>query len=961
MRLMKCVLAVWMACLSTSSFAQGVQTGTLRGTVQDQQGLPVAGAVISISSPALQASRSATTENDGLYAFRALPPGDYAVRIERPSFEATTVTVTVPLGLDVERNVTLNVAGTQQVVQVVADAPALAATIVGMNIRHNDVEALAMSRTLPGIAELSPGLTSVTPNRDQVSINGALSFDSIFMINGVDVNDNLLGAAQSLFVEDAIAEVQTLTAGIPAEYGRFSGGVVNAITRSGGNLFSGGFRLNLTNPTWSTETPFEVTRGVTHVDNLNKSYEGTLGGPIATNRLWFFSAMRWEDLVTAQAFPQTGIANTQTDKNRRGEIKLTASVASNTTVQGGYLNNNTEYQNRPSIPSFSIDPATIADASVPNWYSFVNYRGVLDSNTLAEAQFSRRKWTRVAGGTNTSLVESPFLALSVPAQYNAPYFDAADPEGRNNVQLTANLTRMMRGQSGRHEVKGGTEWFRSQRTGGGSQSATNAVFHADYLTNDDGLPLYDTSGRLIPMFVPGETLVENYLPQRNVVLNVDTFSLYGQDHWTISPRLSADLGVRFEHVGTDATGGIVGIKTSTIVPRLAAAYDVSGAGKYVAHISYAHYAGRYDEAQVGLNTNVGNADETFAIYTGPAGQGRNFAQGFNLSRYQTVAGYFPTANVSIAPGTTSPLTKEFSAAFGAELSRGYVEATYVLRRTSNLIEDFIDISNGVTNVVKGGVDFGTFTNVVIANSDVASRAYQGMLFQGRYNLRRNWSLNGHYTLMVENDGNYQGESANMPGQTSIIGDYSAAFTAARNFPTGRLQNFQRHKLRLWSIYSIDGGRTGDVSFSGLWRVNSGLVYSLAALGQPLTAIQESRIANYPDSPANGQPIFFGDLGSETFKGYGVLDATVTYGVPVFRSLRPWIKLDVFNLFDNNKQIAWNTTVVPDPTSPRDSLGLPTGYRQGAAFGTATSNAQFPASLPGVTGGRTLRLAFGFRF
>ena len=80
-------------------------------------------------------------------------------------------------------------------------------------------------------------------------INGAFAFDNIFMVNGVDVNDNLFAQPQNLFIEDAIEETQVLTSGISAEYGRFTGGVVNAITKSGGNTFSGSGRVNFLNPT----------------------------------------------------------------------------------------------------------------------------------------------------------------------------------------------------------------------------------------------------------------------------------------------------------------------------------------------------------------------------------------------------------------------------------------------------------------------------------------------------------------------------------------------------------------------------------------------------------------------------------------------------------------------------------------------------------------------------------------
>ena len=97
-----------------------------------------------------------------------------------------------------------------------------------------------------------------------------------------------------------------------------------------------------------------------------------------------------------------------------------------------------------------------------------------------------------------------------------------------------------------------------------------------------------------------------------------------------------------------------------------------------------------------------------------------------------------------------------------------------------------------------------------------------------------------------------------------------------------------------------------------------------------------------------------------------------YNIPVFRTLRPWVKFDVYNLFNNQKLIAWNTTVSQDPASPKDSLGYATGYIKGATFGTATGNTvtnlnvttinAYPVAFSGaVAGGRTFQVAVGFRF
>ena len=145
-------------------------------------------------------------------------------------------------------------------------------------------------------------------------------------------------------------------------------------------------------------------------------------------------------------------------------------------------------------------------------------------------------------------------------------------------------------------------------------------------------------------------------------------------------------------------------------------------------------------------------------------------------------------------------------------------------------------------------------------------------------------------------------------------------------------------------------------------MNSGLTYSLRSTGVDLTAIQLANLAAYPDAPSS-QTVYFGDRGSQQFDGYGLLDFSVNYNVPVFRSVRPWVKFDVYNLFNNQKLTSWNTTVNPDDNSPTDALGIPTGYTKGSRFGKATSNNNFPVPYLGFanTGGRTFLVAVGVRF
>jgi len=188
----------------------------------------------------------------------------------------------------------------------------------------------------------------------------------------------------------------------------------------------------------------------------------------------------------------------------------------------------------------------------------------------------------------------------------------------------------------------------------------------------------------------------------------------------------------------------------------------------VFHVTYGWYSGRYNDTQVGSNSAVGNPALTIGVYNGPEGQGREFAPGFDPANYDIVFGSFPTANVFMESGLSSPVTKEFTASAGTRLgANGSAQVTYVMRHMDNFIEDFIDIANGTTHVVQNGTDFGTFTNIQYRNSNVPKRDYQAMVFQADYRLKPTWQIAGSYTLQFVNDGTFEGEAQNQPGISSF--------------------------------------------------------------------------------------------------------------------------------------------------------------------------------------------------
>jgi hypothetical protein len=944
------------------AFAQGTQSGTLTGTVKSPDRQPVPGVTVSIKSPALLGTRTAVTDVNGGYIFKALPPGSYKISYELTGFATIEKSVTLALASTVPVDVTMTVANVQENVIVTAEAPTpLTTTQVGANYKQDMIDSLAIGRNIAAITALAPGLIDAnTPNANQFKIAGNFAYDNVFLIDGVDVNDNLFGTASPLFVEDAIDETQVLTSGISAEYGRFGGGVINSVTKRGGNQFSGSFRVNFSNPSWRDATPFEQQQGIKRQDDLSKFYEATLGGPLIKDRLWFFAAGRKENSATQLTLPESGLPFTQTRDQKRGEIKLSGAITPNHTVTATYTKVSDSIFRTP----FAVDIDPIHDAylaSQPLDLFVANYNGVLRPNLFVEVQFSKKTFEFLnSGGTSTNIIDSPYLAQSAFLAYNAPYFDATDPEQRNNRQIAGSLSYFLSTQTlGKHDIKVGFENYRSEHTGGNSQSSTNYVFYTDYLTDAAGKPVFDSNGYVVPVFTPGVSQLQNWQAVRGAVSFLTTNTAYLNDKWTLNNHWGFNLGVRAEQEKSEATGNIKSVSASRVVPRLGASFDVKGDGKFKLDATYSLYAGKLNETQFTNNTNVGNPNAIYYLYTGPAGQGRAFGPGIDPANYsQVIGGVFPTANVKYDPNIKTPVTHEYTAAAGMELGKGgYLKGIYTYRRVHDFVQKFVTTTNGFTDVVVNGIDFGTFTNQLWANDDTGLREYSALQFQAGYRPTSHWNLQGHYTLMLKDDGNQEGEAANQPGAPSVFsGYYPELFNETRNFPIGHLLGFQKHRVRAWTTYDLGLGKAGDVNLGLLYRFDSGTAFSLRQAGAALTSVQKAIGAGlYPDLPTSQTIYFSPGRGSMFFEDAHLFDFSLTYGVPIYKSAKPWVKFEIRNLFDATPLISPSISGVRgDPNSPKDALGLPTGYTVGGTFfkGTATSAYPFP---------REYFVSIGFRF
>ncbi len=237
------ILAVLVGLVALPLLAQ-VPTGNITGHVTDgKDALP--GVTVTVTSPNLQGSRTAVTTASGDYIIRFLPPGDYRVRFELQGFQTLDTTIKISAAQDARLDAAMPQAKVAEEVTVTGSYETISATATASTTFESKLmNSLPVARDVGSYVSLTPGTANTGPNGATV-IGGAMSFESLYMVNGVQVQDNIRLTALPLYIEDSIQESTTSISNVSAEYGRFSGGVVNTLTKSGGNEFHASLRLNL--------------------------------------------------------------------------------------------------------------------------------------------------------------------------------------------------------------------------------------------------------------------------------------------------------------------------------------------------------------------------------------------------------------------------------------------------------------------------------------------------------------------------------------------------------------------------------------------------------------------------------------------------------------------------------------------------------------------------------------------
>ncbi|HEY3383131.1 MAG TPA: TonB-dependent receptor [Vicinamibacterales bacterium] len=964
------ILVLTFMALAGTVCAQGNPTGTISGHVVDPDSLALPGVTVTVASPVLQGVRTTVTSANGDYIIPFLPSGDYTVTFELQGFSTVKQAVSLKMADTLPVNAKLGLASVTEVVNVTAATSETAPTAtVATTLKASTVEALPLGRSLDSATLFSPAATNNGPGGN-IMISGALSYDNLNLVNGVNINETQRQQARTLFIEDAIQETKVSAGNISAEYGRFQGGVVNMITKSGGNAFSGSFRVTFTNDAWRALTPYP---GDSTLDVVVPAYELTFGGPILKDKLWFFSAGRFQKNSASVAAPYTGFNYTKVVDDKRGEGKLTYAINAKNTLKVSYLKKSLATTNN----SFGtiMDQASLYDDRTPESLVAANYQTVLSNNLFIEAQYSSRKMELLDQGSSFMdlIYGTPIWDRSRgQARFSSPTYCAVCPNyanQMNNWDAYAKLNYFLSTKSlGSHNIVAGFDVFKDMRKNNQNSSASSYRVQATGAVID-GLNIY-------PVFKTSTTYVE-WLPVFEDTKGSDlrTYSGFINDVWRLNPAVTINLGLRYDKNSIRDQGAQPVANAAMYSPRLGATFDLKRDGKWLANVGYGRYTGTFITQVADAASAAGRQASYSFLYQGPAVN--TAATGPYLTSYQALQVLFnwwnstggpsraprqsptiPGVNTAVASGVKPATTDEYTFGMAHQFgAKGSVRVDFIYRKFNNVYGDFLDMSTGVVTDPKTGQRFNLD---IVNNTNSVERDYKGVSVQFSYRPVTTLQLGGNYMLSYTR-GNIEAENSASVTTFASANSYPEYRQAAWNYPIGYLNGDQRHKLRAWGTYDLPVPEAaGKFALGFMQRFDSGTPYdyNIALDSRPYVANP-----GYLNPPSTAI-YYISERGSFRFDGAWRTDLSLSWshGVPGWKRAQVFARFVVNNVFNSQSLTSFNTTVIGksgdstltafNPFTTTPVVGV--NWKQGPSFGQAVSPNSYQSP-------RDFNLSVGFRF
>jgi len=892
-----------MLIIAAVGFGQSVQTGAISGTVTDQEGTALPGITVILKSPALVVPQMTTVSNNaGVYRFPALPPGIYEVTFMLENMNTIVrKDIVVNLGKSVTVNVSMVLKTQEETVIVSGQAPTVdrQTTTKSANLDIQFLEYIPALRTLASYLNITPGA-----NND--SIHGGSVRDTSYNLDGLNLSDPVVGGQGVSFGLDIMEEISVESGGLAAEYGQARGAVLNIVSKSGGNKFSGTASIYYRHESLQSDNTQDTPlKGQKSGYKYELDTGLTLGGPIVKDKLWFFlniSINKREQLIAgyphdAQGNPLKEIPSD--DFRPYPYLKFT--YQPNQANKFSFSYNFSDIRRHHRGASRYVEEITTYVQETPSHVLNLHWTRSFGPNFFmnfkAGGYYSIfNMWRK---GTTPNFYSYDDLNTYGPAQFD-------DENPRHRFQFNTDGTWFVDNLAGSHEIKFGAEFLYSWS----GRGMTYSDIEDPYGFHLQRVWLYG-----------GEPYLAQWSFNHKSKYEMMNIGLFAQDNWSISKNLTLNVGFRFESQhgyippqGQTTPVVIPGVATwnrnvpttinalnwNTISPRVSLIYDIFSNGTTLFKASFS----RYYLANISQYFDFINPN-TQAGYYGYANADYTVDPEWILSYWG-----FPTVLGWKSHKVKAPYMDELTVGIERELFTDWsVGLRYIKKWDRKLIEDAsfheLDLDalldegkliwtnweeipyTETGNYAGNTVTFWNMLNVypsdtALINPPGANRDYDGLEFTLNKRYANGWQLNLSYVYQ-KSRGLIGTDFNDSWGYTSYFDNPNTHVNAI-----GEFQLERRHQVKL----------TGMVK--GPWGINLGTYFRYLS-GQRYTRTVRSLYYGV-DLYQGDTTVFAEKRGSHVLPAEIVLDVKVekafNLGPVVIRAF-----VDIFNVFNNNKALS----------------------------------------------------------
>lgn len=897
------VLIVLCVLVPSTAFGQAL-TGTLIGTVQDEQGGVLPRALARVSSQALIGGpASAPTNEKGQLRFQSLPPGLYVLEIEVQGFTRYhEEDIAIGAGATIERTVVLKLTGISEAVVVEGARGRIEARSSGFETRF-DQDYLG---AIPGrrfsmfdFIKAAPGVSPTSPSSgtsSTVSAFGSGVNENAFLLDGTNFTCPCSGGAVAEPGLDVIQEVQVQSVGASAEFGNIQGAVINVITRQGSNQLQYdasyyGQTASLTSQPRFRPVPMGSQPESGYERSRYRDFTTSLGGPIVRDRLWFFAG--YQHLRDYDSQPGTDPKFPRKYEQDKMFGKFTWQITPRLRLLSSFHN---EFWVNPERPTL-VTPfeATLRfKASVPTT-TFAHLTHTPSSNTL---------WDARVGRFVLSQENQPSTGdISTPNRFDrATGVSSGGPPSFGDYTLIRTTAKATMTHYRPGLLAADHEWKLGGSVERGEHNALGIIPTGVRFVDNNGQPFQTISrdpttpgGRFV---TAGAFLSESMTMARRVTLNVGVRF----DH---SRAISQDLPAR-DFNGHETGGVVQGLGTlyswNVWSPRLGATVRLTSDGRTMLRASY----GRFNQG----------------VLTGELGSIHPGQTPITTSSYDPATGGYtrlvsvvdPKTNLRLDPATHAPRTDEYSVGVDREIGRRLgVAIAYVHKDGSDYVgwedtgglyrEETRTLADGRTVPVFALLNSTANRRFLLTNPDGYSLTYNGLVTAVEKRLSDGWQAFASYTLSKTYGLQPSSGGAAADAQfSSVLGGTFGRDPNSLTNARGRLPNDRPHMLR--------GSASVRVPHTGFVVAASAQHFS----GKPWAASTQISL------PQGDQRVLLETRGARRLSSQTLLDLRLSRTISFGGHGRIELLLDVLNALNESAEEALATDNLYSP-----NFGQPTVF------------------------------------